>query len=164
MRLREMMTSPVFRFALLAALAGCAALQSTAQQTDSAGRRVLTAEDYKHAEKFMAYNVRPLVFHDMRGKWLPEDRYLYRDTGPDGSEFVVFDATHGTRQPAFDHAKIAAVLSAAAGASYNAAHLPFMTFEFAADGKSISFQVKGQHWTCDLQGSKCRSNAGPSPK
>ncbi len=155
MRLRVTTTFLLFRFALLAALVGCVAIPLTAQQADSGGRRTLTAEDYKHAEKFMIYNVRPLVFHDVHGKWLPDDRYLFRDTGPDGSEFVLFDAAHGTRQPAFDHAKVAAALSAAAGASYNAAHLPFMAFEFSADGKSISFLVKGQQWTCDLQGSKC---------
>ena len=111
MRLRVTTTFLLFRFALLAALAGCVAIPLAAQQADSGGRRVLTAEDYKHAEKFMIYNVRPLVFHDVRGKWLPDDRYLFRDTGPDGSEFVLFDAAHGTRQPAFDHAKIAAALS-----------------------------------------------------
>src|SRR5271154_6202042 len=155
MRLRVTVSSLLFRFALLAVFASCAVFPSAAQQTNLAARQVLTADDYKHAEKFMAYNVRPLVFHDVRGKWLPEDRYLFRDTGPDGSEFVLFDAAHGMRQPAFDHAKIAAALSAAAGASYNAAQLPFMTFDFSADGKSISFHVKGQEWTCDLQGSKC---------
>src|SRR5271170_3311675 len=155
MRFRVTVCSSVFRFVLVAALAASAAILSAAQQGNSGAPRVVTAEDYKHAEKFMAYNVRPLVFHDVRGKWLPEDRYLFRDTGPEGSEFVIFDATHGTRQPAFDHAKIAAALSAAAGASYNAGYLPFMTFEYSADGKSISFRVKGQQWTCDLQGSKC---------
>jgi len=162
MRLRATVIYPMFRFALLAAFAGCLMFPSAAQQTNSADRRVLTADDYKHAEKFMAYNVRPLVFHDVRGKWLPEDRYLFRDTGPVGSEFVIFDAARGSRQPAFDQAKIAAALSAAAGASYNAAHLPFMTFEFSADGKSISFHLKGQQWTCDLQGSKCAAEPKPA--
>jgi dipeptidyl-peptidase-4 len=140
-------------------LAGCAGFPSTAQQGGSAGPHVFTAEDYKRAERFMAYNTRPLVFHEVRGKWLPEDRFVFRDAGPEGSEFVVFDAAHGTRQPAFDHAKIAAALSAAAGASYNAAHLPFMSFEFSADGKSISFQAKGKHWSCDLQGNACVADA-----
>ncbi len=88
-------------------------------------------------------------------KWLPDERFWYRDLGPDGSEFVLYDAAHGTRQPAFDHAKLAAALSAAAGATYDAAHLPFMSFEFSADGKSISFQVKAQHWNCDLQAYRC---------
>jgi dipeptidyl-peptidase-4 len=162
MRLRVTRSSLLFRFALLAAIACCVLFPCDAQQTNSAGQRAFTADDYKRAEKFMVYNVRPLVFHDVRGTWLTDDRYLFRDTGPDGSEFVVFDAAHGTRQPAFDHAKIAAALSSAAGATYHARHLPFMTFEFSADGKSISFQAKGQHWTCDLQGSKCTAEPKPA--
>jgi dipeptidyl-peptidase-4 len=162
MRLRVMIPSVAFRFGLLAACAGCVVFPSKAQQANSAGQRVLTADDYKRAEKFMVYNVRPLVFHDVRGTWLPDDRYLFRDTGPDGSEFVVVDAARGTRQPAFDHAKIAAALSSAAGATYNAAHLPFMMFEFSGDGKSISFQAKGKHWTCDLPGNKCNAEAKPA--
>ena len=117
MRLQVNVCPPVFRFVLAATIAASAAIVSPAQQGNSGAARVVTADDYKHAEKFMAYNVRPLVFHDVRGKWLPEDRYLFRDTGPDGSEFVLFDATHGTHQPAFDHAKMAAALSAAAGAT-----------------------------------------------
>src|SRR5580692_5266252 len=161
MRLPVTMYSLLFRFAFLAASAGCTVFPGSAQQTNSAGQRVFTADDYKRAEKFMVYNVRPLVSHDVRGPWLPDDRYLFRDTGPDGSEFVVFDARHGTRQPAFDHAKIAAALSSAAGATYNAAHLPFMTFEFSPDGKSLSFEMKGQHWTCDSEGSKCTAEAKP---
>jgi len=155
MRLRALACSPLFRFALLAAIASCLAIPCSAKEANSAGRRVLTADDYKRAEKFMAYNTRPLVFHEVRGKWMPEDRYLFRDAGPDGSEFVLFDAAHGTRQPAFDHARVAAALSAAAGTTYNAGHLPFTTFEFSAGGKSISFRVKSQKWTCDLQAGKC---------
>src|SRR5271165_1332601 len=105
MRLRVHVFS-LFRFSLLTAAAFCALNPSAAQQTSSAAQRVFTAEDYKRAEKFMAYNTRPLVFHDVRGKWLPDDRLVFRDAGPDGSEFVVFDPVHGTRQPAFDHAKV----------------------------------------------------------
>src|SRR5580700_1548573 len=161
MRLRATMSSLLFRFALLATIACCVVFPCDAQETNSAGQRAFTADDYKRAEKFMVYNVRPLVFHDGRGTWLADDRYLFRDTGPEGSEFVIFDAAHGTRQPAFDHAKIAAALSSAAGATYNAAHLPFMTFEFSPDGKSLSFEMKGQHWTCDSEGSKCTAEAKP---
>ncbi len=151
--------SPMFTFArrllLLLSAATCTAIPAAAQ-------RVLTADDYKHAEKFMAYNTRPLVFHEVGAKWLSDERFLYRDAGPGGNEFVVYDAAHGTRQPAFDHAKIAATLSAAAGGTFNAGHLPFRTFEFSADGKSISFQMKGQRWTCDVAGSKCTAEPKPA--
>src|SRR5579862_9489744 len=74
----------------------------------------------------------------------------------------MFDAVRGTRQPSFDHAKIAAALSGASGASYNAAHLPFMSFEFSSDGKSILFQAKGKHWTCDLEANTCLADAKPA--
>jgi dipeptidyl-peptidase-4 len=152
----------LFRLVLLTIFIAWAPIPSSARQANSAGPRVLTMDDYKRAEKFMAYNTRPLVFHEVRGKWMPEDRYLFHDAGPDGSEFVLFDAVHGTRQPAFDHAKVAAALSVAAGTTYNAAHLPFTTFEFSADGKSISFRAKSQKWTCDLQASKCTAEPKPA--
>ena len=161
MRLRFAMSSLLLRVALPAAIAICAVFPAIAQQSGAMTSRVFTPEDYKRAEKFMAYNTRPLVFHDARGKWLSGERYLFRDLGPEGSEFVVLDAAHGTRQPAFDHAKLAAALSATAGATYDAAHLPFTTFEFSADGNSISFQVKGKHWTCGLQANVCHAEAKP---
>src|SRR5580700_1067986 len=159
MRFRVTMCSPLLRSGLLAIFAVCSAIPSAAPQSDSPAPRAFTGNDYQRAEKFMTYNTRPLVFHEVRGKWLPEDRYLFRDSGPEGSEFVIFDAAHGTRQPAFDHGKVAAALSAAAGATYNAAHLPFTTLEFSADGKSISFHLKSENWACDLQAGKCTAEA-----
>ena len=159
MRFRLTRCSPLVRWGLLTIFAVCSPIPSAAQQSDSPAPRAFTGNDYQRAEKFMTYNTRPLVFHEVRGKWLPEDRYLFRDSGPEGSEFVIFDAAHGTRQPAFDHAKVAAALSAAAGATYNAAHLPFTTLEFSADGKSISFHLKSENWACDLQAGKCTAEA-----
>ena len=143
-----------------AAIAVCAAAPALAQQ--SSAPRMLTVADYQRAEKFMAYNTRPLVYHDVKAKWLPGERFWYRDAGPDGAEFVLFDAAHGTRQPAFDHAKLAAALSAASGTNYSAAKLPFMTFDFSEDGKSISFSAKGKNWNCDLQAYSCSASARKS--
>ena len=126
-----------------------------ARQSGSAAALEVTTADYQHAEKFMSYNTRPLVYHDGRPNWLSGDRFWYRDVGPDGVEFVLYDAARGTRQPAFDHAKIAAALSTAAGKTYSATHLPFTTFEFSPDEKSISFHLKGQLWKCELQADRC---------
>ncbi len=115
----------------------------------------VTAADYQRAEKFLPYNTRPLVFHDVRPSWLTGERFWYRDTGPDGVQFVLYDAAHGTRQPAFDHAKLAAALSASGGKKYEAAHLPFMSFEFSDDEKGLSFSAAGKKWKCDLQAYSC---------
>ncbi|MGC2529284.1 MAG: DPP IV N-terminal domain-containing protein [Candidatus Acidiferrum sp.] len=155
MALPVAIASRVFRVGLLGATAVCLATPGAARQTEAPGQRALTAADYQRAEKFMSYNTRPLVYHDVRATWLPGDRFWYRDVGPEGVEFVIYDAAHGSRRPAFDHAKLAAALSAAAGTTYEAAHLPFMSFEFSADEQAISFQAKGKHWNCDLHAYHC---------
>src|SRR5882724_7736931 len=118
-------------------------------------QRALTAADYAHAEKFMGYNTNPLMYHSIRPAWLPDGRFWYRNAGPDGSAFVVFDPAKGKGEPAFDHELIAAAISKATGKKYDKAHLPFMGFEYSADGQSISFNAGAKHWACDLKGNAC---------
>ncbi|HXO00354.1 MAG TPA: DPP IV N-terminal domain-containing protein [Candidatus Acidoferrales bacterium] len=162
MRFRSQSLSFFLPFALAAALAAATAPPSSAQQprndATATAPVAVTVADYQHAEKFLGYNTSPLVFHRVRPTWLPnDDRFWYRDSGPDGVTFILFDAARGTHQPAFDHAKLAAALSAAAGKTYEPAHLPFMTFDFSADQQSISFTLRGQNWKCDLQAYSCAS-------
>jgi dipeptidyl-peptidase-4 len=123
--------------------------------------RSLTAADYARAEKFMPYNVTPLVLRaGGRPTWLPGDRFWYRNTLEDeGSEFILVDPKRGTRAPAFDHAEVAAALSAATGKTYDATHLPFSTFDFSADGRTISFTAEGRRWSSDLKGESLKAIA-----
>ncbi len=122
--------------------------------------RALTAEDYARAEKFMGYNTAPLVLRaGVRPTWLPDGRFWYRVATENGNEFVLVDPARGVKGPAFDHAKLAAALSVAAGVKYEAFKLPFQQIEFAADGRTISFNVERRRFTCDEQGSQCRAEA-----
>ncbi|HMV82731.1 MAG TPA: DPP IV N-terminal domain-containing protein [Blastocatellia bacterium] len=123
--------------------------------------RALTAEDYVRAEKLMGYNTAPLVLRaGVRPTWLPDGRFWYRVATENGNEFVLVDPARGVKGPAFDHAKLAAALSAATGAKYEAFKLPFQQIEFSADGKTISFNVERRRFTCDVQGNQCRAEAG----
>ena len=130
-------------------------------QTPSTGAKpVVTAGDYARAEKFLAGYTTPLVLHGaVRPTWLPgaSDRFWYRsEIGDEGAaEFVLVDAAKGTKMPAFDPARLAATLSEAAGAKYDAMHLPFTRFTYSADGRSISFAVNGRSWTCEVTGASC---------
>jgi dienelactone hydrolase len=130
-------------------------------QTPSTGAKpAVTAGDYAHAAKFLAGDTAPLVLHGaVRPTWLPGDgdRFWYRSVvGVDGAaEFVLVDAATGRKAPAFDQAHVAAALSAAAGAKYDAAHLPFSQFTFSADKRSISFTIAGRTWNCDATGVTC---------
>src|SRR6266478_6674164 len=121
-----------------------------------AHQRVFTAADYSRAEKFMGYNTTPLVLHSGgRVTWLADDRFWYRTTTADGTEFVLVDAARGASKPAFDHAKLASALSAAAKGKYNASHLPFMDFEFRDGGHSIAFNIREHSWICEPEASRC---------
>src|SRR5215472_239681 len=57
-------------------------------------------------------------------------RFWYRRTVKGGHDFQLADADTKTKNPAFDHAKIAASLSGAVKKPYGALTLPFNTFEF----------------------------------
>jgi dipeptidyl-peptidase 4 len=145
-------------FTLLAAVAGA---QRDATPPSREAPLLLTAADYARAEKLLPYNTTPLVFHaGIRPTWLDRERFWYRDTTPAGSEFIMVDPARRTQGPAFDHAKLAAALSAAAGTRFDAQHLPFTTFEISGDGRIMSCVVNGRRWSCDLQVNRCTQPGG----
>jgi dipeptidyl aminopeptidase/acylaminoacyl peptidase len=151
------------RRALVVLTSALALLASTpfeaASQTAAApaSRPALTAADYARAEKFLAGYTTPLVLHGpVRPTWIPGGgRFWYRTVTAEGSEFIAVDPQAGTKAPAFDHARLASALSTAAGGRYEAARLPFATFAYTADGRSLAFTVEGRTFTCDAAGASC---------
>ena len=112
----------------------------------------LTARDYERAESFLGYGTEPLVDHNgVRPNWLPGDRFWYRNLTAQGSTFILVDPVKKTRSAAFDQSKLAAALSTASGKPVEASMLPFQSFTYSSDGKSIIFQANGKQWSCDLQ-------------
>ncbi len=89
--------------------------------------------------------------------WLEDNaRFWYRNDLRDGArEFILVDAEHGTRAPAFDHGKLAAALSAATKKTFAADHLPFDAIEFAGAG-AVQFREDGYVWRCDLKSYECQ--------
>ena len=95
------------------------------------------------------------------------DRFWYRRTVEGGNEFIVVDAATQAKTPAFDHAKLAAAISAATGGKYTAVTLPFSTFSFVDGGNAIEFTLGGPGgragatggrppaWRCALDTYKC---------
>ena len=61
-------------------------------------RPAVTAQDYGRAERFMSYNVQPLVDHEMGPPhWLDNDRFWYRTLTAQGGEYVFVDPARRTR-------------------------------------------------------------------
>ena len=116
----------------------------------------LTANDYARAEKMMAYNTATLVdYASIRPNWIGSNQFWYRVLTPQGSRFMLVDAAKKTRAAAFDQEKLAASLSSATGKTYQANRLPFQSFSFSDNQKSIIFKADGKQWKCNLTTYQC---------
>ncbi len=152
--MRKLTLLTLTTLALIAAMALPGAAQSPA---------ALTAADYARAEQFLGYNTTPLVSNGpVQANWLPDDRFWYRSVTAAGSEFILVDATRAAKAPAFDHAAVAARLTAAMGKPVAPARLPFTQITVAADGQGFSFDSEGKRWTCDIKGAACSSADRPA--
>ncbi len=124
----------------------------------------LTAQDYQRAERFLAWNTASLVYNSgVRPSWISNDRFWYRVRTRAGTDFVLVDPAKRTRTEAFNRSALARALSAAADTSYNADSLPFASFEYTEDGRSITFPIGRKTWTCRSDGTECISaDAAPA--
>ena len=105
-------------------------------------------------------------------RWIEQtNRFYYRRTVTGGHEWVLVNGTTQARQPAFDHAKLAAAIASATGRKATPAELPFTTFSFVDNEKSIEFTLApatgarggGPNapgdtppWRCSLETYSCR--------
>jgi dipeptidyl-peptidase 4 len=120
----------------------------------------LTAENYEAAERFLSWNVNPLVYNAPGDpQWLPGDRFWYRNPVAGGHEFIVVDAATGARERAFDHERMARVLTEATGVEYQALALPLGRLALADDGRGLGFELDRRRWDCDVIDYECERPA-----
>ncbi|BAV05739.1 S9 family peptidase [Filimonas lacunae] len=136
---------------ILSAACLTAALTAKAQAVNP-----VTAENYRFAESRLSYNTDALVDHfNVSPQWLPDGNCWYRVLTAKGSEFILVNTTKGTRAAAFNQQQLATALSSATGKQYDAWHLPFQTFRYLPDHKTIWFTVEGRLWQYDMQQQQC---------
>jgi dipeptidyl-peptidase 4 len=115
-----------------------------------------TTEDYQAAERLLRRPACPgeLVVGDkVRPQWIDGGaRFWYAVSGGVGRRFVVVDPAAGTREPAFDHALLAA-LGAACGQPVDPQALPFLAIGLR--GNAVEFDAFGERWRCRLDGYAC---------
>ncbi|HEY6707584.1 MAG TPA: hypothetical protein VJB61_08320 [Actinomycetota bacterium] len=116
-----------------------------------------TTQDYQAAEQLLRRPARPgeLVIGDkVRPQWIDGGgRFWYAVSNGVGRRFVLVDPAAGTREPAFDHARLAAAVAAASGQQVDPEALPFMAIELA--GNALEFDAFGEHWRCRLDSYAC---------
>jgi dipeptidyl aminopeptidase/acylaminoacyl peptidase len=123
-----------------------------AQDKTAAQDKMLSTHDYAQAERFMGYNVTPLVDHDVRrAKWLDDSHFWYRDHDVAGDHIMLMDAATGRAEPAFDQVKLAAALNKATEKPVDAKKLPpLLDYSVKPDGR-YDVDLDGKHYLCDLK-------------
>ena len=114
--------------------------------------KIVTAEDYARAERFLAASTSKLVSNArVRPIWIGNDKLIYRKDNVEGYEFMLVNAVKGKQAPAFDHQKLAKALSDATDEKYEAFKLPFYQFKLTDNGKSIVFEIRSHEYKWDIK-------------
>lgn len=114
-----------------------------------------TLADYQRAAALRAKYQEAALNIPERPTWLEENRFWYRKSVPGGHAFVMVDAGTHAKSPAFDHEKLAASLSKAAGAAYTSVTLPFSTVRFVDHDHAIEVIAADLRWKCSLAEYTC---------
>ena len=111
-----------------------------------------TRSDYERALGLREATANKVYRDRVRPQWFAGNtRFWYRNDLRDGKrEFILVDAEAGTRQPAFDHERLAAALAAATGQEVSADQLSIDRLTFDEGGTFVAFSYNNKSWTCDL--------------
>ena len=116
-----------------------------------------TTQDYQAAEQLLRRPARPgelLIGDKIRPQWIDGGaRFWYAVSTGAGRRFVLVDPAAATREPAFDHARLAATLAAASGQQVDPDVLPFIAIELVDN--AVEFGAFGEYWRCRLDDYAC---------
>jgi len=158
------MSARLAPFAVAAALL-VAAAAPLGSQASSAQGRVFTTADYDRAASKLAGPLAGLVVGgEVDATWLPDERFWYQSERPSGVEIVLVDPAAGTRTPAFDHARVAAALSSAAGQSFTAATIAEASLELTPKADAVIVTLGANRWSCDVAGNACSRAGAATPR
>ncbi len=144
----------------------CLALVLAPQLLEGQG----TLEDYRRAATVMNRVSGLTVGVAEEPNWIGDtNQFWYRVSVAGGHEFVVVDPATLEKGPAFDHARLANSLSAAAGQEYTPITLPFRTFTFVDGRQAVEVDADDSRFRCALADYTCNrvgpaERTGPRPR
>lgn len=126
---------PALCFHLLITLPACAIAQGS-------------KADYARADALRQTTRNTVFRRDVEPHWAADgNRLWYRiEVAPDSFEFVLVDATKGTRELAFDHETLAEQLAAATKKDVNPERLPFQKLSIIDEENAVEFTAFSGVW------------------
>ncbi|MBX2968991.1 MAG: DPP IV N-terminal domain-containing protein [Cyclobacteriaceae bacterium] len=114
-------------------------------------KREVTLEDYQRAEKFLAVNTNPLVYGMVSSpEWQKSDWLIYKNSVPNGAEFIRVDPQAKSKEKLFDHEKVAALLSDLSGEEVKPLEIELSQPVLSSDQLQFEFSFKRKRYVLNL--------------
>ncbi|WP_435415471.1 DPP IV N-terminal domain-containing protein [Polaribacter aestuariivivens] len=114
-------------------------------------QKQFTVAEYEAAAKHMDRSLYSLVHNQVSGSsFVGENSVLYATTNKDGKRFVLVNADSKTKEDAFNHQKLADVLSKELDKEIKANELPIYGVSMSNDLKSINFSANREQYIYNL--------------
>lgn len=124
-----------------------------------------THSNYERALNLRKITANKVFKQRVIAHWLPGNtQFWYRnDLADEAREFILVNAETGTRQPAFEHERLATALAKATGKEIRAGRLPIDKLKFTESGSvhkdsigELQFTSYGKRWKCNLRSYEVR--------
>ncbi|MGV3614724.1 MAG: prolyl oligopeptidase family serine peptidase [Fimbriimonas sp.] len=141
---------PLARIALLFAASVALTVAPAAERPAHKPSPAELAEAYQRADRIGREYESKAFGLRLVPNWIGDgSRFWYRKNLANGvKEFILVETATGKKSPAFDHGRLATVLSTSLNRSVEGTKLPFDEIEFLPDG-GIRFEVGSQAWWLD---------------
>lgn len=108
----------------------------------------ITEETYHRAEYFLSNNIQREIYHlEVNPNWSKNENVFWHQTyTQEGKRFFITNVDQGNTEVAFDHEKLAKLLSEESEVKVESNNLPFWRIQLLSDD-GISFEWKNQKWT-----------------
>jgi hypothetical protein len=115
--------------------------------SNSEKQKQFTVEEYEAAAKHMDRNLYNLVYNQVSGSsFLSDNKLLYSTTTKNGTTFILVTADSKTKEPAFNHKKLAEALSKELDTEIAATALPISAVSFSDTTNTLHFTAFKQKY------------------
>ena len=120
--------------------------------SNSKEQKQFTVAEYETAAKHMDISLLGLVYNQVsESSFVNRNKLLYSTTNKNGQKFILVNATSKIKEVAFDHEKLAKILSLEIGQKIKATALPISDVSFTNDLKQLRFTAFEQKYSYNLE-------------
>ena len=138
----------IFFILLPVALVACSPASLSPEQISE---QLVTVEDYKRAEQFLAANTSKIVYDVIINEyWQEDERLVYQKSTSQGYNYILVDLTSSGKSPLFDHARLAELLSTYTEKDTKENNLDLTQIEITDDREFVEFNFEESRYRLNL--------------